>query len=549
MFATVKEFVLRHLVADTPPLAPLERLKAAVGAMLGVILAGGMLALFPTGDIWLVAVLGATAIIVFALPHSPLAQPWSVLGGYLVAAVASLVAASLVPSFLLAAGLALGATVWCMTRFKCMHPPGGALVLVVVSEGVPTLGHAGHILLVALGNAIAILLAALLINNFLLRRSYPQCRVTPVPSPHRGSDLAPGERSGLSHDDIEHAVQSLGSFVDVQEGELVRIFNAAVDHAFERHMATSCRDVMTRDVVTVEFGTDLEDAWNLLRRHKVKALPVVDSFRRIVGIVTVVAASQFKKADRMSLKNIFDAMVLGGRYTLSIGCLVPCIGIMLAIVGLTGLGLKLSFLLTMISGGQIFFAIFLVMLISLILGTGLPAGPTYIITAIMCAPAMLQIGMPLLIVHMILIWYSIDSDVSPPIAVCAMAAAGIAKADPMKTMFTAWKYSKGLFILPFLFYYRPLLLNGPWLDVIITIVTCTIGLIVSAAFLERYLHTRANLYELALLGLSSLLLLWPPLLFNALGLLFLGIVSYSQRRRIATEQRSCPAEEPQLTVP
>ena len=287
MFATVKEFVLRHLVADTPPLAPLERRKAAIGAMLGVILAGGMLALFPAGDMWLVAVLGATAIILFALPHSPLAQPWSVLGGYLVAAVASLVAASLVPSFLLAAGLALGATVWCMTRFKCMHPPGGALVLVVVSEGVPTLGHAGHILLVALGNAIAILLAALLINNFLLRRSYPQCRVTPVPSPHRGSDLAPGERSGLSHDDIEHAVQSLGSFVDVQEGELVRIFNAAVAHAFERHMATSCRDVMTRDVVTVEFGTDLEDAWNLLRRHKVKALPVVDSFRRIVGIVTV----------------------------------------------------------------------------------------------------------------------------------------------------------------------------------------------------------------------------------------------------------------------
>jgi len=267
------------------------------------------------------------------------------------------------------------------------------------------------------------------------------------------------------------------------------------------------------------------------------------------GIVTVVAASQFKKANRMSLKDIFDAMVLGGRYTLSIGCLVPCIGIMLAIVGLTGLGLKLSFLLTMISGGQIFFAIFLVMLISLILGTGLPAGPTYIITAIMCAPAMLQIGMPLLIVHMILIWYSIDSDVSPPIAVCAMAAAGIAKADPMKTMFTAWKYSKGLFILPFLFYYRPLLLNGPWLDVIITIISCTIGLIVSAAFLERYLHTRANLYELALLGLSSLLLLWPPLLFNVLGLLFLGIVSYSQRRRIAKERRTCPAEKPQLAVP
>jgi len=90
MFAMVKGFALRHLVADTPPMAPIERRKTAVGAMLGVILAGGMLALFPAEDIWLVAVLGATAIILFALPHSPLAQPWSVLGGYLVAAVASL---------------------------------------------------------------------------------------------------------------------------------------------------------------------------------------------------------------------------------------------------------------------------------------------------------------------------------------------------------------------------------------------------------------------------------------------------------------------------
>ena len=150
------------------------------------------------------------------------------------------------------------------------------------------------------------------------------------------------------------------------------------------------------------------------------------------GIVTVVLASQLKKKNRMSLRNIFDAMVLGGRYTLTIGCIVPSIGIMLAIVGLTGLGLKLSFILTMVSGGQIFFAIFLVALISLILGTGLPAGPTYVITAIMCAPAMLQLGIPLFIAHMILIWYSIDSDVSPPIAVCAMAAAGIAHADPMK---------------------------------------------------------------------------------------------------------------------
>ena len=252
------------------------------------------------------------------------------------------------------------------------------------------------------------------------------------------------------------------------------------------------------------------------------------------GIVTVVLASQLKKKNRMSLKDIFDAMVLGGRYTLTIGCIVPSIGIMLAIVGLTGLGLKLSFILTMVSGGQIFFAIFLVGLISLILGTGLPAGPTYVITAIMCGPAMLQLGIPIFIAHMILIWYSIDSDVSPPIAVCAMAAAGIAHADPMKTMFTAWKYSKGLYILPFLFYYRPLLLNGPVMDVLITIASSTLGLVVAACFLERYLFRKTKTVEHILLGLSALLLLWPPLLCNIAGVLALAIVIFIQKRTIPT---------------
>lgn len=252
------------------------------------------------------------------------------------------------------------------------------------------------------------------------------------------------------------------------------------------------------------------------------------------GIVTVVLASQLKKKNRMSLKDIFDAMVLGGRYTLTIGCIVPSIGIMLAIVGLTGLGLKLSFILTMISGGQIFFAIFLVGLISLILGTGLPAGPTYVITAIMCAPAMLQLGIPIFIAHMILIWYSIDSDVSPPIAVCAMAAAGIAHADPMKSMFTAWKYSKGLYILPFLFYYRPLLLNGPVMDVLVTIASSTLGLVVAACFLERYLFRKTKTVEQVLLGLSALLLLWPPLLCNIAGVLALAIVIFIQKRTIPT---------------
>lgn len=282
-----KRFAFHYLIADTPPLAAPERRKAAWGSLVGMAVAGALILAAPPESVWLVAAVGATCIILFALPQSPLAQPWSVMGGYLGATVFALAAASFVPWHLAAGTLALGATVWFMVRFRCLHPPGGALVLLVVSEGAPTLGHAAHVMGVVLANALASLLAAWVVNNYALGRRYPQCRTQAPASPHRTRDGLPTERTGLSHADLDQAVRALGTFVDIQEQQLVDIYNLAVRNAFERHLGVSCGDIMARDLVTVQFGTDLEEAWNLLRRHKVKALPVVDSFQRVVGIITV----------------------------------------------------------------------------------------------------------------------------------------------------------------------------------------------------------------------------------------------------------------------
>jgi len=287
MLERLRQFALHHLIADTPPLAPGARRKAVFGSMLGLLLAGALVHLAPEGSLWFLAPMGATAIILFALPHSPLAQPWSVLGGYLAASTSALLVAGLLVHPLLAAALAVGATAWLMIRFRCVHPPGGALAMLLVAEGSRPPLQALHLTGVVVANVLALLLAAWAVNNFLLRRRYPQCRADPAVSPHRTADQAPTARTGLSHEDLDYAVQAVDTFVDIQENELVRIYNLAVDHAFERHMAISCGDVMARDIVTVEYGTELEQAWTLLRRHKVKALPVVDSFRRIIGIVTV----------------------------------------------------------------------------------------------------------------------------------------------------------------------------------------------------------------------------------------------------------------------
>ena len=287
MFEALKGFALDYLIADTPPLTPGARWHSFVGALLGLLLTGIMVHFVPEGGVRFLPPMGASTIILFALPHSPLAQPWSVLGGCLAATVSALLAASLPVHPVVAVALAVAATLWLMIRFRCLHPPGGALAMLIALEGARPPLEALQLIGVVVANVLAMLLAAWAVNNLVLRWRYPQCRSEPAASLHDTADLAPTERTGLSHEDLDHAVQAVGTFVDIQEHELVQIYSLAVDHAFERHMAVSCGDVMARDVVTVTSATELEQAWNLLRLHKVKALPVVDDARRVMGIVTV----------------------------------------------------------------------------------------------------------------------------------------------------------------------------------------------------------------------------------------------------------------------
>lgn len=287
MIGKLKAFVRRYLLADTIALSPAERWRSVLGALLGVGVCGFLMHAMPIGSHWLIAPVGASAVILFALSHSPLAQPWSVAGGYLMATLASLASVLLIPYPPIAAAVAVAASIWLMARLNCFHPPAGALALFLVLDGPYTPERTLLTLELVFVNMAAILLAAVLINNVVLRRRYPLGLELAGDNPHRTGDASPMGRIGLTHADLEQAVRSLDTFVDIQENELVRLYNLAVDHAFDRHIGLSCGDIMSRDLATVRFGTELEEAWTLLRAHKIKALPVVDSFERLIGILTV----------------------------------------------------------------------------------------------------------------------------------------------------------------------------------------------------------------------------------------------------------------------
>ena len=283
----IKTFIRTRLVADTPALSHAESARSALGALIGIGLAGALLYLNPDTSFWLIAPIGGSAIILFTLPHSPLAQPWSVFGGYLMALCAAYLSVLLMPNPLLAAAAAVAGNIWLMARFNCMHPPGGALALFIALAGAPGLASASSEIMLVAENVVVILAAAFLVNNLMPGRHYPYSGIKARENIHHTGDAPLIARASLSHADLSAAIQSIGTYVDMQETELVRLYNLAVDHAFDRQLALSCADIMSRSIVTVRFSTELEEAWTLLRTHKIKALPVVDNFNRPVGIVTV----------------------------------------------------------------------------------------------------------------------------------------------------------------------------------------------------------------------------------------------------------------------
>ena len=267
-----------------------ERLRSCVGALLGILLTGLLSALTLGPDmasVWLIAPMGASAVLLFAVPASPLAQPWSIIGGNLTAALIGVACAQLIDPPVLAAGVAIFLAIGVMFVLHCLHPPSGAIALTAVLGGaqIRAAGFDFVIVPVAL-NSAALLLAALAYNKAVGRR-YPHTQQAEVAHPHQTADLVPTARLGFTPDDLQAALKDYNQVLDVSIDDLEALFRQTEMHAFRRRFGTArCADIMSKDVLTTEFATELAEAWALMQEHAVQALPVIDGTRRIVGIVT-----------------------------------------------------------------------------------------------------------------------------------------------------------------------------------------------------------------------------------------------------------------------
>lgn len=210
-----------------------ERLISAVGGFIGVlaVLWVSTHVLDQQGAAMIIASMGASAVLLFAVPHGALSQPWAVLGGHVLSALVGVACARMIGDPFIAAALAVGLAIGVMYYLHCLHPPGGATALVAVMGGdaVHQLGY-GFVVEPVLVNAVIMLAVAVLVNLPFHWRRYPAGLARAAEAGEAGEDEVAAQKPLIAHENLVYALSQLDSFIDVSEEDLIRIYTLAVHH-------------------------------------------------------------------------------------------------------------------------------------------------------------------------------------------------------------------------------------------------------------------------------------------------------------------------------
>ncbi|WP_460533580.1 HPP family protein [Chitinimonas naiadis] len=263
-----------------------ERWLSALGAGLGLLLTELTSRWLLGGhQPWFVAPMGASAVLLFAVPASPLAQPWSAVGGNMVSALIGVACAQWLPYPMLAAPLAAALTIAAMFPLRCLHPPGGAMALTAVIGGpaIHQLGYQFVLWPVAI-NSLLLVVLAVLFNRFAGRR-YPHHPLEHA-KPQQTSDAAPSVRLGVTAADVAAALAAHRELLDISQDDLESILLDAEQRAYRRRFGEiRCIDVMSRDLLFLQPDMTLAQAWRHMETHRISMLPVLDADRRLLGML------------------------------------------------------------------------------------------------------------------------------------------------------------------------------------------------------------------------------------------------------------------------
>lgn len=238
----IRQLWTRWVGDDPHPASHGEKFLSALGAFLGIMgvemVAGGVLDTW--GTVLVVSSMGSSAVLLFAVPHSPMSQPWPVIGGHLISAAIGMTCVLYISDIAVAASLAVSLSIWAMYYTRSLHAPGGATALVTVLGG-PQLHALGYSFLVmpVLINVMVLLSMAMAFNAPFLHRRYPLwlARLGPVRDTPQ-VQLPAGGESMIAHSDLVFALTQIDTFIDISEDDLLKIYKLATQHALAPDMAS-----------------------------------------------------------------------------------------------------------------------------------------------------------------------------------------------------------------------------------------------------------------------------------------------------------------------
>jgi TRAP transporter 4TM/12TM fusion protein len=262
----------------------------------------------------------------------------------------------------------------------------------------------------------------------------------------------------------------------------------------------------------------------------------------LMAVATTFLVSFARRSSALGPVRLLKAFESGARTGVTVAMAVAAAGLIIGALFLSGIGMKFSYMLMTLSGGQLWLALIYTALAALVLGLSLPTTAVYLTLAIIVAPALVQMGVPKMAAHMFIFYMGVTSDLTPPTCLSPFAAAAIAGSPPMATAWQAMRLGAVLFIVPFMFVYSPeLLMLGAWYEILFATVRAGLGVFCLAAGLQGWLRCRASPLDRALLVTAGILLVVPSLLADLAGVLLLGLAWGLQSLRRSAEMAPAPA--------
>ncbi|HWP56674.1 MAG TPA: TRAP transporter fused permease subunit [Candidatus Acidoferrales bacterium] len=257
------------------------------------------------------------------------------------------------------------------------------------------------------------------------------------------------------------------------------------------------------------------------------------------GIAFTVVVSWLRKETRMGWLEIWQSFVDAGKNSLFVAALTGAVGILIGVLALTGIVIRFPYILVDLAGQNLLLTIALIAVATFVLGLPLPITATYLIVAVVAVPALLKLGVPLVAAHLIIFWLSLDSNITPPVALGPFAAAAIAQAEPMKTGWACFRFAKIIYVMPVLFAYTHLLLTGTPAENVAAIASATLGTVLFSIVSTGFFLVRMTALEWLLLAGATVLGFVPKLAAAGASLaIFLGVL-WLQRKRA----RPAPSRE------